>query len=356
MVFISSRAVDSTCESDFHSIEAVPAAAVEACQREATMPYCWPPNGSRICSPDNKVEFYWPPGYYNDSETSHLSILSNGIEIKQADRAGSGRLNTYLDPRDFGLSEQTPGRTNERAVNITITERRMANDSWGEYSDYIWFHQGPILILVSSSAPSATPSSTTRARLFGTPTSTPTATVSAIPDGRSDFTPGEIAGIGIGAFCGLVLLTALAYHCCAQCCITCCYPGEAERRRVKAAERRRIQQEREYAQPDVDAIKAAVARGEVWQGPVRPGGMWVSRSDWPAAPRRAARPVSRGEDEIWAVDVNEEIWMVEQRSELQRIEEQRREEQRVAERREELARTEEGEPPAYEAPPPKYTP
>lgn len=131
------------------------------------------------------------------------------------------------------------------------------------------------------------------------------------------------------------------------------------------------------AQADIDAIKAAVGRGEIWQGPVRPGGMWVSGSDWPTAPTE--RPQERREgsdDEIRVVspqvdgDRDGEQWMVEQRRELERIELQRREEgsrelprtdgqrtdeRRVEERREEVIRTEE-EPPAYEAPPPKYTP
>jgi hypothetical protein len=328
------------CESDFYSIKAVP--QVEACQQEATAPYCWPPNGSRLCYPEYKVQLYWPPSYYNDNETSQLSILSSYTPMNKADRAGSGRSSTDLDLSYF-LADKIPGRPNERSINLTISERRWLNDS---YMDYVT-HQGPILILVDTSSASATP------------TPSPTAT----PEKPKEFKPGEIAGIGIGAFCGLVILVVLAYRYCAQCCLACCYPGEAERRRVRAAERKRIQQEREYAQPDVDAIKAAVTRGEVWQGPVRPGGMWVSRSNWPAAPRRVASPGSRGprgDDEIRTVGGDqsgpEGRWMVDQRAEMHRIEEQRREELRGAERGEQIMRTEEGEPPAYEAPPPKYTP
>lgn len=322
-------------------------------------PYCWPPNGSRICVPENKVEFYWPPRYYNDSETSRLFIEVNGLTINEADHAGSGTLSTYLN-LNFENTE-VAGRPNDFTANITITERRMTNDSGFESSDYTWHHQGPIVTLVST----PTASSTSRTRLFGTPTSTqtPTATSSPSANGPKVFTPGEIAGLCFGCLLALALLVTLAYSCCEQCCLPCCHPGEAERRRVKAAERRRVQQEREYAQPHVDAIKAAVARGEVWNGPVRPGGMWVSRSSWPAAPARAARPESRAQrdDEITAVDANVgdgdgRRWMQEQRTELQRIEARRREEQRVAARREEIVRTEEGQPPAYEAPPPKYTP
>lgn len=97
--------------------------------------------------------------------------------------------------------------------------------------------------------------------------------------------------------------------------------------------------ERAGVQGDVDAIKAAVARGEVWHGPVR---------------REDAR-VGQGEDEITRVggveDGREERWMAEQRAELERLEERR-----VAERREEVSRAGQEEPPAYEAPPPKYTP
>ena len=176
-------------------------------------------------------------------------------------------------------------------------------------------------------------------------------------------TPAEIAGIGIGSFLALLVFAVLAYRCCGACCFACCHPGKAERKRVRAAERRRVAQERAYAQPHVDAIKAAVARGEVWQGPTRPGAVWGSRSRWPAAPARVVRMEEGTErvDEITVVSGRDgsgdgERWMEEQRSELERIELQRREVQRVSERREEIMRTEEGEPPAYEAPPPKYTP
>lgn len=341
------------CESDLYSIEAVPAAAVEACQQEATTPYCWPPNGSVVCIPDNKVEFYWPSRYYNGSETSYLSIEVNGHTINEADRAATGRLSTYLD-LNFESAE-IPGRlNNDRIANITITERRKANESGSVSSDYTWRHQGPILILISH--PPASPSQT---KLTGSSksTQTPRATPSPPANGHKVFTPGEIAGIGVGTFFALVLLAALAYRCCAGCCLACCFPRETERKRVRAAERRRVAQERAYAQPNVDAIKAAVARGEVWQGPVRPGGVWVSRSRWPMTP--AARPEERrvgSTDEITAVDAREERWMEEQRAELERIEVRRREEQSVAETGGEITRTEDAELPVYEAPPPKYTP
>lgn len=98
-------------------------------------------------------------------------------------------------------------------------------------------------------------------------------------------------------------------------------------------------------QSEVDAIKASVAQGVIRTGPARPGGIWATDM-----PRRASRPVdirSRRSDEIRAVAVVGE----------QRVEDRRIEEQRVERRREEeIARAEETEPPAYEAPPPKYTP
>lgn len=279
----------------------------------------------------------------------------NGLIINEADRAGSGALSSYLN-LNFETAE-VAGRLNDITANITITEHRMINDSGFEISDYIWHHQGPILTLVS--IPTA---STLRTSLFGIPTSTqtPTATSSPSADKPKVLTPGEIAGLCFGCLLALALLVALAYSWCAQCNLACCHPGEAERRRVRAAERRRVQQEREYAQPHIDAIKAAVARGEVWSGSVRPGGMWVSRSSWPDAPAQAAISESRGQrdDEITAIDADVgdgdgQRWMQEQRNELQRIEARTLEEHRIAE---EIVRPEEGELPAYEAPPPKYTP
>ncbi|KAL1654058.1 hypothetical protein SLS61_003462 [Didymella pomorum] len=358
MVYLGNYAIAKSCASDFYSIEAVPVPAVEKCQQEATAPYCWPPNGSRICIPDNKVEFYWPPRYYNDSVTSRLSIEVNGNTINEAGSAGAGRSGTYLD-LNFLVSE-TLSLPNEYLANVTVTERRMANDSWGSYLDYTWHHQGPVLILVSATTTSSP--SQTSSIADQTSTQTPSATSPSSANGPRVFTPAEIAGLGIGSFFALLLFAVLAYRCCGACCLACCFPGDTERRRVKAAERRRVAQERVYLQPQVDAIKAAVARGEVWQGPTRPGVVWGSRSRGPAV-ARAVRMEERGEgsDDITAVgghvgDGSGEQWMEEQRRELERIETRRREGESVPGRREENTRTEEERPPAYEVLPPKYTP
>lgn len=123
----------------------------------------------------------------------------------------------------------------------------------------------------------------------------------------------------------------------------CCgFQGKREEERVRRQQARRAQQERAAVQPEVDAIKASVVQGGViWTGLACPGGMWATDM-----PRHASRPTSRGSDEVHAVTVVEE----------QRAEEQRREEQRVEQRRQEIGRVKEGQPPAYEEVPPKYTP
>ncbi|KAF1925547.1 uncharacterized protein M421DRAFT_94631 [Didymella exigua CBS 183.55] len=355
--------IAQACEPDFYSISAIPTVAIKACQQEAQTPYCWPPNGSRICYLNHRVDLYWPPGYYKDNHTSHLSILANNVIITRGNRAGSGKTTDL----DLGYSTAT-GNANERSINITIIEHRRFNDS---YLDYVHY-QGPILILVNGSpSPSTMPATPT-----AWPNTSPAASSSGTPD-KPALKSGQIVSISVGGAIGLIVLAALLYSWCAQCCLALCSPGKAETKRVRAAERRRIRDECAHAQLDVDATRAAVARGEVWHAPVRPGGTWVSGSDWPAAPP-TERPVqggSRGDDEIGAV-AGGEGWMEEQRRELQRIEEQsvelqrieeqrgelqrieelRREELRVIERREEIARVEGGELPAYEAPPPKYTP
>lgn len=94
----------------------------------------------------------------------------------------------------------------------------------------------------------------------------------------------------------------------------------------------------------MDAIKASVARGEVWDGSVRPGGTWAV--DMPRRPSRAASRASRASR---ASDEIQSVGRAEHRD-------TRQEEQRVEQRRLEIARAVETEPPAYEAPPPKYTP
>ena len=185
-------------------------------------------------------------------------------------------------------------------------------------------YEGPTLILVTDerTTPSASP----------------------VPDG-SHYPPGKIVGITFGGLVGVVFLLMIFFSCCKSCCMGCCCKGKSEEERVKRRQDRRVAQECAAVQPEVDTIKASVAQGMIKTGPVRPGNIWATDM-----PRRASRPVSIRSgraDEIRAVTV-----VGEQRAEERRIEGQRAEQRR----QEDIVRAEETEPPAYEAPPPKYTP
>lgn len=295
----------------------------------------------------------WPATFYHPGAFLHVDF---GDQYPYRSNATSkvatarGRL-TLTGWEKY--AERLPNKPldDEKILRTTIREWYSSSDGEREA-----VYDGPTLILV----PDPTPS---------TPTATSSST--SAPESGKVYKPGEIAGLGIGAFCGLVVLTALIYHYCARCVIFCCSPGSAERNRVRAAERRREQRDQEAGNADIDVSEADAAREAARKGPVRPGGVWVSRSDWPATPTRAARPTSESsrqaaDDEIRVVAsqarlddqaVQDIRWAEQRRIEQERVEEMWREEARVAERRvEHIPTAEEGGPPPYEAPPPRYVP
>ncbi|KAF2628097.1 hypothetical protein BU25DRAFT_457959 [Macroventuria anomochaeta] len=265
------------------------------------------------------IPFYWPSTYYNQNAFFYVDFgdqHSQGPNQPGRIRVTEGNID-LTGFESYAECITSGSWSNEKALSITIREWFPYTDGYQEV-----VHQGPTLILV-------------------TPEQTATATPSATAESANpELTADKIAGISFGAIIGAILLDLLYFSCCMSCYLS--YYGfqeKSEIKRVKRQEARRIQEERAYVQPDVDTIKASVARGEIWTGPVRPGGMWAARCDWPAAPRRASRD-------------DDEIRVVEER----RMEEQRVKEQRIEQRRQEVARAEEIEPPAYEAPPPKYMP
>lgn len=175
------------------------------------------------------------------------------------------------------------------------------------------------------------------------------ATIAARGYAKAGDIPGWPAGklilVIFGSVFGLAYLIWTLHKCCHTGCWGCFLaPGASELARVRRQEQRRKQAERAARQPEIDAIKASVARGEVWDGSVRPGGTWAV--DMPRRPSRAASRASRASR---ASDEIRPVGSVEERG-------SRLEEQRIEQRRLEIARAEETEPPAYDPPPPKYTP
>ncbi|KAH6633170.1 hypothetical protein C7974DRAFT_452364 [Boeremia exigua] len=360
MVYLPARALNSTCESSLQS--SVNPDIVRQCQLAADQPYCWPPNGTRICAGLTRIPFYWPPMFYHENAYFYVDFgteVTEGPENSGKVRADRSSTNlTGFTAYTERISNSTS--SDERLLRITIRE-------WHPVLDSITstLHHGPTLTIVPTQA------SSTISYVPGPRSST-------IPDSASNsLSRGETTGVILGAIVGVALLLMLCFKCCGP------DPGREETARVRRQEARRVAAERAALQPQVDEIKACVARGEVWTGRVPRGGMWAT--DFPARPARSARAsdeiravdvveaqrVPRGgmwaaenparparvSDEIRAVDMVEAQRVEEQCIEARRrIEELRIEELRIAERREEIARESEVQPPPYEAGPPKYTP
>jgi hypothetical protein len=340
MVYLQPRAADSgqlrdiesspstntsnpACQVHLNPFSHIP--TIEACQQEAKTPYCWPPNGSRICVSDRIVPFYWPSNYYQDDSEIYISFGKRrtfGPYIND----GNAYKTLQFDDASHLYGEDIPNKS-EESIDITIIEHQRHINGTTQI-----VHAGPQLILDYTTSPSFSASIAARR---------------VNPDSikLTDWPAGKIMGVVFGSLFGLAMLIWTLHKCCHTGCWGCLLaPGASEVARVKKQEQRRIQAKRAARQPDVDAIKASVARGEVWDGSVRSGGTWVV--DMPRRPSRAASRgsrASRAPDEIRPVG----------RAEHQ---DTRQEEQRVEQRRLEIARAEETEPPAYDAPPPKYTP
>jgi hypothetical protein len=340
MVYLQPRAADSgqlrdiesspptntsnpACQVHLNPFSHIP--TIEACQQEAKTPYCWPPNGSRICVSDLTIPFYLPSNYYRDDSEIYISFGKRrafGPYIND----GNAYKTLQLDDVNQLYGEDIPNKS-EESINVAIIEHRRHINGTTQI-----VHVGPQLILDHTTSSSFSASIAARR---------------VNPDSikTTDWPTSKILSVIFGPFFGFAFLVWLCIKCCNTGCWVCCLaPGKSEVARVRRQEQQRIQKERAARQPEVDAIKASVARGEVWDGSVRPGGTWAI--DMPRRPSSAASRasrVSRASDEIRPVG----------RAEHQ---DTRQEEQRVEQRRLEIARAEETEPPAYDAPPPKYTP
>lgn len=267
-----------------------------------------------------------PSNYYHDDSEIYISFGKRN-EFGPYTSDGDAYKTLQLgDANHLGGGDIPDGSV--ESIDITIVEHRRYINGMTHI-----VHAGPQLILDHTTSSSFSANIATRGYVkLGSINLT----------GWSD---SKIILVVFGSVFGLAFLIYTLH----KCCHTGCWgfflaPGASEVARVRRQEQRRIQEERAARQPEVDAIKASVARGEVWDGSVRPGGMWAI--DLPRRPSRAASRASR------ASRASDEIRPI-SRAERQ---DTRQEEQRVEQRRLEIARAEETEPPAYEAPPPKYTP
>ncbi|KAF2854048.1 hypothetical protein T440DRAFT_465069 [Plenodomus tracheiphilus IPT5] len=149
-------------------------AQIEACQAAAITTYCFPPNGTRICTPAQDIPFFWPPTtYHSDAKVALSWDPSDPLVLL--------RNNTGNDTQDYTpymfdyRATSLPNLAHERSMKMSILERRF-NDVDEPFN--LAVHEGPTVVLVQTAE---WPSRTSASASVG-----PTGTGSSSSTGRED--------------------------------------------------------------------------------------------------------------------------------------------------------------------------
>ncbi|KAH7382354.1 hypothetical protein BKA66DRAFT_570639 [Pyrenochaeta sp. MPI-SDFR-AT-0127] len=191
-------------------------AGIEACQTAANMPYCYPPNGTRICIPSKDIPFYWPSSYF--SPDSKIAIEYETKLDKAQNNSGYGTYDfseSIYAQAVLVQSSLFPGDQGEVAMKMYFIEQRN-NDDISTRDPIV--HDGPTLILVDtvSAAPTIvvmTPTTTAR-NMHGSEEDSDDEDDDDA--GGPKLHPGAIAGAVIGSIIAAVVLFLF-------CCRGCCY-------------------------------------------------------------------------------------------------------------------------------------
>jgi hypothetical protein len=117
------------------------------CKEAASTPYCYPPNGTRLCmSSDNMgVAVHWPSKYYHPGDSRIALSTSPSRLISETDENNGTRslhFNRQVYENDAVV---IPGSDHERALHVWFLERAYVdrNDKTKGV-----LHEGPTLVLV----------------------------------------------------------------------------------------------------------------------------------------------------------------------------------------------------------------
>ncbi|KAF2824969.1 hypothetical protein CC86DRAFT_447004 [Ophiobolus disseminans] len=184
--------------------------AINICQSEATTPFCWPPNGTRICARANDIRFYWPPTYYHsDSRVAIEYDLTSSLTLFQPNTGNSTEYFTsYMFDRK---ALPIPDTRTEKSMKMYMRERRYGSDVLDKTN--LAVHEGPTIILVKTADFTSSTRSLTRATATSRPYSG--SSRSSDYDDKPHFSSGALAGVIIGSIIGFV---AVMVCCCRGCC------------------------------------------------------------------------------------------------------------------------------------------
>jgi hypothetical protein len=183
-------------------------ANITACQSGGNTPYCWPPNGARICVPGPDIPFYWPPAWYTDSDLNIGFTLSAGSFPAGNEIGNTTKGVSRYDYQYQGVT--VSGEQNARSVSVYIQTRSKKTGS-------LQNHRGPMLILVKTAEfPSTLNNRTTNS-----------SSDDDVKDLPTSLAAGQLAGIIIAIF---AVIVGLVTWCC---CCECCRCGAAKKRRAR---------------------------------------------------------------------------------------------------------------------------
>jgi hypothetical protein len=194
-------------------------ANITACQARGGTPYCWPPNGTRICVPGPDILFYWPPTWYPDSDlnigfTTNTGSFPTGNQI--------GNMTKSVSCYDYKYQGVTvPGEQNARSVDVYMQSRSTKTGGLQNW-------RGPMLILIKTADFTSTLNNYT----------TNSSSDDDDMDALTNLNSGQMAGIVIAILAAIIGLVALC--CCCGCCGCCAAKKRRARPNIDSEEQGRV--------------------------------------------------------------------------------------------------------------------
>ncbi|KAH7392042.1 hypothetical protein DE146DRAFT_128959 [Phaeosphaeria sp. MPI-PUGE-AT-0046c] len=190
---------------------------ITACQSSASTPFCWPPNGTRLCVPaPSGIRFYWPPTYYPTSARVLLEwdLSSNIFPSRNNTGNMTQSITRYMWEQSALAIPGAPD--NERSLKMYMRSRV----GGGEVVN----HEGPTVVLVMTAD-------------FTSAISRPTGisrpsnhSEDDDVDALSGMTSSQMAGVIIGV---LIAVGGIVIACCCSGCCACCGVKSRAKRPVR---------------------------------------------------------------------------------------------------------------------------